>query len=226
MESATEWRNEFDILYNSINSEVAPALDDYELSVLLTTAQEQVVRQIYSGTYEGFESTEEARRALDVLVQQKVNTIAKKDITKSADGFYYSPNISNGDSVMCITSEYIIYSDETCDLEKELLVVPITQDTFYKMKKNPFKMPNTRKALRLDVGEDQCKIVTSFNNQYNYYVNYIKKPYPIILYDNGLETINGYNLPYSQTKVCELDSTLHRTILTTAVTLATSIYNK
>ena len=68
MESATEWRNEFDILYNSINSEVAPALDDYELSVLLTTAQEQVVRSIYSGTYEGFESTEEARRALDVLV--------------------------------------------------------------------------------------------------------------------------------------------------------------
>lgn len=226
MESATEWRNEFDILYNSINSEVAPALDDYELSVLLTTAQEQVVRSIYSGTYEGFESTEEARRALDVLVHQKVNTVQKVDITKGADGLYYSNNIQNGSNVMYITSEYITYLDEDCDSEKELLVVPITQDTFYKMKRNPFKMPNTRRALRLDTGEDQCKIVTSFNSEYKYYVNYISKPYPIILYNNGLETINGYNQPYSQTKICELDDNLHRTILTTAVTLATTIYNK
>lgn len=154
MESATEWRNEFDILYNSINSEVAPALDDYELSVLLTTAQEQVVRSIYSGTYEGFESTEEARRALDVLVKHKVNTVNTTDITKGADGLYYSVNISNGNNVMYITSEYVTYHDDNCDTDKELLVVPITQDTFYKLKKNPFKMPNTRRALRLDTGED------------------------------------------------------------------------
>ena len=69
MNSADEWKNEFDILYNSINSDIAPSLDDYEISVLLTNAQEQIVKQLYSGTYEGFESTESARRMLDTLVK-------------------------------------------------------------------------------------------------------------------------------------------------------------
>lgn len=31
MNSADEWKNEFDILYNSINSDIAPSLDDYEI---------------------------------------------------------------------------------------------------------------------------------------------------------------------------------------------------
>ena len=38
MTTAQEWEQEFDILYNSINSNTAPALDSYEKSVFLTMA--------------------------------------------------------------------------------------------------------------------------------------------------------------------------------------------
>jgi hypothetical protein len=36
--TTTEFSNEFDILYNSITSNMAPGLDEYEKSVFLTRA--------------------------------------------------------------------------------------------------------------------------------------------------------------------------------------------
>jgi hypothetical protein len=38
MTTAQEWEQEFDLLYNNINSNLAPALDTYEKSVFLTMA--------------------------------------------------------------------------------------------------------------------------------------------------------------------------------------------
>jgi hypothetical protein len=71
MKTAQEWEQEFDILYNSINSNVAPALDSYEKSVLLTMAQEQVVKALYTGSTDGgFEASEANRRHLDTLVKE------------------------------------------------------------------------------------------------------------------------------------------------------------
>ena len=39
-----EFSNEFDVLYNSITSNQAPGLDEYEKSVFLTKAQSQLVK--------------------------------------------------------------------------------------------------------------------------------------------------------------------------------------
>ena len=44
-----EFSYEFDILYNNIMSNQAPGLDDYEKSVFLTKAQENIVLELYSG---------------------------------------------------------------------------------------------------------------------------------------------------------------------------------
>ena len=49
MNTTTEWRIEFDLLYNNILSDQAPGLNDYERSVILTQAQEEVVITLYSG---------------------------------------------------------------------------------------------------------------------------------------------------------------------------------
>ena len=38
-----EFSSEFDILYNNIMSNTAPGLDEYEKSVFLTQAQEQLI---------------------------------------------------------------------------------------------------------------------------------------------------------------------------------------
>ena len=39
-----EMSNEFDILYNNITSNQAPGLDEYEKSVFLTKAQDEIIK--------------------------------------------------------------------------------------------------------------------------------------------------------------------------------------
>ena len=46
-----EFSYEFDILYNNIMSNQAPGLDDYEKSVFLTKAQEEIIINYYSHLY-------------------------------------------------------------------------------------------------------------------------------------------------------------------------------
>ena len=61
--TTSEFSNEFDVLYNNVTSNQAPGLDNYEKSVVLTKAQEEVVLGLYSGTSGfSFEETEYLRR--------------------------------------------------------------------------------------------------------------------------------------------------------------------
>ena len=43
-----ELSNEFDVLYNNITSNQAPGLDEYEKSVFLTKAQDEVVKSYFN----------------------------------------------------------------------------------------------------------------------------------------------------------------------------------
>ena len=60
--NTTEFSLQFDIYYNSIASNQAPPVDEYEKSVFLTNAQRDLIVDIYSGRIftMSFESTEEA----------------------------------------------------------------------------------------------------------------------------------------------------------------------
>lgn len=83
-----EFSDTFDTLLNSYNTQAQfgeqasrreIVLDEYEKSVFLTKAQEEVVINLYNGKNpygDSFESTEEMRRYLDALVKTKVFTMA------------------------------------------------------------------------------------------------------------------------------------------------------
>lgn len=62
-----EFSNEFDVLYNSIMSNAAAGLDEYEKSVFLTKAQDEIVKAYFNPkqnkTLEGFDGNE--RRQID-----------------------------------------------------------------------------------------------------------------------------------------------------------------
>ena len=66
-----EFSNEFDILYNNISSNQAPGLDEYEKSVFLTKAQEEILKNHFTArtdakgneTTLGFDDT--AKRQID-----------------------------------------------------------------------------------------------------------------------------------------------------------------
>jgi hypothetical protein len=62
-----EFSNEFDVLYNNITSNQAPGLDEYEKSVFLTKAQDEIVKAYFNPrlnkTQEGFDGNE--KRQID-----------------------------------------------------------------------------------------------------------------------------------------------------------------
>lgn len=220
-----EFSNEFDILINaySSNDTASPLkFDEYEKSVFLTKAQEEVVKAIYNGDYKGksFEETEEVRRYINNLIYTKilnshVSIIEDAKILKDAQYFniYISPNIL-----------YIIYEAAISDDDKlgcakgtELEVVPVTHDELHRIKRNPFRGANKRRVLRLDRRENIIELISPYHID-KYMLRYLSMPSPIILINLNEEhlSINGS----SQQMSCKLNPAIHRLILETAVNMA------
>lgn len=222
MNTTTEWRTEFDLLYNNILSDQAPGLNDYERSVILTQAQEEVVITLYSGRrLEPFESTEEVTEYLSNLVKQVTLTTEKSGSEKISNDshFYTLPS-----DLWFKTFEKAIIKDDSLDCkgtkEREVIVVPVTQDEYDRTVNNPFKWHNSRRVLSLTPTMFTTELISKYDIV-KYIVRYLRKPNPIILSDltNGL-SINGE----TRQMTCELHSALHRTILERAVQIARGIW--
>ena len=220
-----EFSDEFDVLLNSYaannpfgTGQGLTQLDEYEKSVLLTEAQESIVRDLYNGklTGDGFESTEEQRRNLESLV----NTLelTSKDISKPKmsdnSKFFQLPS-----DVWFITYESVLLSDESlgCKNNTRIDVIPVRQDEYHNIKNNPFRGPSDKRVLRIDTGSSVIELISKYNIQ-SYFIKYLSKPKPIILQDITDEnlSINGE----TKRMGCELNTVLHRTILERAVALA------
>ena len=220
-----EFSNEFDVLLNSYAAnnpfgigQGLTQLDEYEKSVLLTEAQESIVRDLYNGklTGDGFESTEEQRRNLDSLV----NTLelTSKDISKPKmsdnSEFFQLPS-----DVWFITYESVLLSDESlgCKNNTRADVTPVRQDEYHNIKNNPFRGPSDKRVIRIDTGSSVIELISKYTIQ-SYFIKYLSKPKPIILQDITDEnlSINGE----TKRMGCELNTVLHRTILERAISLA------
>ena len=225
MKTSSEWSTEFDILYNNIMSDQAPGLNEYEKSVALTQAQEEIVITLYSGRrLHPFESTEEVKEYLAPLVKQAVielpsNVVDSKKIGSNSY-FYTLP-----DDLWFKTLERAVISDDSLNCkgsnEREVGVVPVTQDEFDRTINNPFKWHNSRRVLALTPEKGVTELISKYNIV-EYKVRYIKRPRPIILTNiasTGL-SINGQTAE----SVCELHEGLHRSILTRAVEIARNIW--
>ena len=103
-----------------------------------------------------------------------------------------------------------------CKNGEDVCVTPVTQDEYHRIRKNPFKGSNERRALRLDLNKEAVEIVSKYNVA-SYLVRYLSRPNPIILNDlpNDL-SINGIN----KKTECGLNPVIHRAILERAVRLA------
>lgn len=217
-----EFSNGFDILINSYSSseplgfsQNPLSFDEYEKSVFLTKAQEEIAEGLYTGKALGdsFEDTEQLRRYLAHLVKTAIlpcrvapNRLSDKSV------FAVLP-----DDVWFITYESVILdSDSPCINGKEIQVVPVTQDEYHRIKGNPFRKPNSRKALRLDVDESMVELISEESIR-NYLVRYLSRPEPIILIDLPDEL--SINKVKTKTE-CKLNPGIHRMILEVAVNMA------
>nr|DAG87441.1 MAG TPA: hypothetical protein [Crassvirales sp.] len=223
-----EFSNSFDTLLSSYApifnfgeeaSKQTITLDEYEKSVFLTKAQEEIVLSLYNGKNpygEAFEGTEELRRYLSNLITEKylkpiTNTSGTPLGLESKSKFFTLP-----EDLWFITLESVVVDNSKCGAETIMKVYPVKQDEYQVIKDNPFRGANDRRALRLDLSEGNVEIICKYMITI-YYIRYIKKIPPIILEDlpNDL-TIEGK----SEASNCILHEALHQKILDRAVQLA------
>lgn len=226
-----EFSNGFDILVNSYSVNLPFGMEDthtmtfneYEKSIFLTKAQQELVINLYNGKNiygDSFELTEELRRYLDGLVKTKVYNAsedAEDNLIKSSESPKYSTFFRLPDDLAFITMEQITYGDEKlgCYNGHKANVYPVTQDEYARVKDNPFRGPTKYKAIRLDYGSSIVEIISKFQVS-NYLIKYLSKPSPIILIDLPDDlTIENSN----KKTECTLNPILHQTILERAVAL-------
>lgn len=220
-----EFSNEFDTLLNSYSTvppygdenKLDTTLDEYEKSVFLTKAQEEIVVESYTGKNqfgESFERTEEIRRYLSDLVKTVVlsdKLTGHVGLSKTSM-FFQLP-----EDVWFITYESATLKDERlgCLDGEEATIVPVTQDEYYRIAKNPFRGPSKGRAVRLDIGDGVIEIISDYNID-KYLVRYLSRPKPIVLVDLSELSVNGIKVRTE----CVLNPVIHRAILERAVRLA------
>lgn len=247
--TAVEFSNQFDILYNNITSNQAPGLNEYEKSVFLTKAQNELVKNYFdkaskgNTTQKGFD--ENAIRQMDFKDLMRVQAQTKESIKPIMDSRAY---------VYKLPSDVFIIINEQMELDKNgstaglRTVLPLSYDEYMRLMSKPFKEPVKWQAWRLVTNTNDTKnnieiILTSkdrktYGDSIKYIVRYVKKPVPIILTDLSDSlgedlSIDGYvgsispegtdeaiKAKYTNVDGCELDSSVHEAILQRAVELA------
>ena len=214
-----EFSNSFDTLLQpyiakeSFSEQNNLAFDEYEKSIFLTKAQEQIVLELY----QELEQSEEVRKYLSNLIKtDNYVPVGEQDETLINNNFKsYKVEISN-DILFMIYEQCTLSDENNCINNKIVSVVPTIHDDLDKVLKNPFKSPNSRKVIRLDF-DNKIELISKYNIS-NYKVRYLKKPNPIILVslEDNLSINNG------DTKVSngETNPILHERIVQRAVQLA------
>lgn len=226
-----EFSNNFDTLVSSysINNNLNNTLsfDEYEKSLFLTKAQNEIITSLYTGknaNNDSFESSEEIRQYLLPLI---------KDVTKSTPndlvqnttnniinfGGYKMYNTTKlDDNIIGIIYQEATFNDTTlsCYNNTTIGVIPIRHDELLYTLKDPFRCPNKNRILRIDFNNNIIQLISKYNLSKTY-IRYLVKPNPIILVDldDGL-TIDGK----TEKSSTNLPNILHDKILNRAVELA------
>lgn len=226
-----EFSNEFDVLYNNIMSNQAPGLDEYEKSVFLTKAQDEIVKNYFNpkgNKYtEGFDDNEKRQIDFSMIMRSKSITT---DVT-DGDFDTRAKKVSLSSDIIMIINEYVLVSrpkstsdPNSKEEEVRLTIVPIEYKEYSRLMSKPYKRPLKWQAWRLlnnSNNQNSAEIIIGpYDTFKSYNIRYIKKPRAIILSDLEGVTLDGKETA----QTCELDSILHPEILQRAVELAKAAY--
>lgn len=147
--TTTEFSNEFDVLYNNITSNQAPGLDEYEKSVFLTKAQDEIVKAYFDPKgnkfQEGYDGSE--RRQIDFSMLMR--TINGTPVTPTIDLHTGSNN-----KFYAIPQDILLYINEILTVTRDgssthLTVIPLNYIEYNRLMSKPFKRPLKNQAWRL-----------------------------------------------------------------------------
>lgn len=243
--TSTEFIQEFNILYNNIDSNAVPGLEPYEISVLLTKAEYEVVKNYlnpagnkYRQGYDGSSKRQIDFSRLNMVATPTVSEIGAKFDKRAT--LYSLPT-----DILSFLDEAISFTKEEEDGSKVKItrqVIPLSYDDYTRIMSKPFGEPLRNQAWRL-VGMPTsagatAEVIPNINDRYlvdedkwsqTYTIRYARRPKPIILTSLTSigKTIDGYSgdeSDYDLQNPCELDPEIHREIVQRAVELAKASY--
>ena len=223
-EIARELSDHFEVLYNNITSNQAAGLNEYEKSVFLTKAQDEILKNYFlpqsNAKQAGFDDNQKRQIDFSTLTTAKSISTFANPLFDMRDN---SRSITLPPDVMMIINEMTEVSRGSSRVT--LVTKPIRYDEYSRLMAKPFKRPVKSEAWRLinhNVSNSADLIVGPSDSINKYIIRYIRQPKPIIVGDlDGLK-IHGfeYGVGSERAMGCELDPLLHEEILQRAVELA------
>lgn len=157
-----EFSNEFDVLYNNITSNQAPGLDEYEKSVFLTQAQEDIVRCYFdpksNKVQEGFDGSQKRQYDFSSLIKTtELKSMGEIMSIEENNPNFNFPQLFDNKSIPFLSPNnlFLTINESIIDTKnnERFLVVPITYDEYFRLKAKPYGMPLKRQAWRLITNE-------------------------------------------------------------------------
>jgi len=210
--TADQMYNEFEIAYEAIASGDAPGYSPYEVSILLTQAQDNIIKNLV-GT--GLEYDDSKALVLGPQIETSTYT------TFASATMYPSTFTFEVDQTLfwSIVNERLKETNTGSTIE----VKPIDHSYFAANVDNPYKKPvNTRYFWRfIEKGAINSNwYVYGPDSIHTYYINYLEKPDPIIVPGVDLDTvIDGTTVDATivlDGLDCEYNSLIHRDIVNRA----------
>lgn len=241
-----EFSNTFDTLLNSYNSqglfgEQASRgeiiLDEYEKSVLLTQAQDIIVKQYFEGggVNGGFDDS--ARRQVDFSNLITVEELSKETSSLPTANYDERSIIFKIPQVLYVLNEKIVVSTTVGGVttKRQYVVVPINYKEYDRQMSKAYAQPLKKQAWRLfqDSGVSGNSTIDLYSEiipvegsiatgeDPKYKIRYIRRPKPIVLVNLDFTTQSDLEIDGVKTvSECELNPIMHMDILNKAVELA------
>lgn len=241
--------NAFNVLFNNACSNKAPNMNTYEVSVVLTKAQDELVRTYFFTSGEGlkgFDGNQKRQIDFSKLLKEGSGTL-----DTDATGGVYDPRAFKfwlPPDVLFLVNESLYFKDNNEKVQSMVQVIPLAYDEYTRLMNKPYKEPLKNQAWRLLVqnstptGEatpsataDIIIRSTDFDDYLlsdrsnaedllQYAIRYVRIPKPIII--ENLSTYSDSLKIHGEVTAsdCELDETVHEEIVQRAVELAKAVW--
>lgn len=158
-----EFSDEFDVLYNNIMSNQAPGLDEYEKSVFLTKAQDEIIKAYFSPTYnkaqEGFDGSQKRQYDFSNLIR----TATLYNINKYKERVTVLEKTDKRSQVFVFPENYFLSINEIIFDNKQMYsVVPLAYSEYQRLMLKPYAFPVKKAAWRLFTDKKNCNYIQEY----------------------------------------------------------------
>lgn len=190
-----EFSDSFDVLYNNITNNQAPGIDEYEKSIFLTKAQDEIIKAYFDPTlnksHHGFDQSK--RRQIDFSMLIKTGVATEVTGMTSLFPLGHTKFFAVPDRIMMFINESL--EVQRGNERKFLNVVPLDDAEYARLMSKPFKRPIKNQAWRIitNTKVNSVTTTTDYGTLSSMLANKLGLPYSTVF-----NSINNKELEFIQ----------------------------